>query len=382
MFKFAAVPLVMTIIFVLFACQPESRPKGPLEATQLPAPAEVKESWELEWNKILKAAKQEKSLVIYGYAEPRVRQALIDALRDKFGLDLEYVSGRGGEIEEKIIRERRAGLYLVDIYLTSPRSMIVNFKPAGILQSLKPVLILPEVLNPKAWWEGEMPFVDKEKQYIVMGTVSPTTGIVINTSLIKKEEVKSFEVLLDPRWKGKVAMTDPTKEGPSNQQTHVLAEAYYGYDFLKKLVETKPDILSDERVLAGGLAQGKYAIAIGLGQNHIQPFVDAGAPLTSVQPKGTYVSSGATSLSLIDKALHINAAKLFANWFLTKEGQTIYSKAYLAHSTRVDVPIDFLPEFRIRKPGQEYYRIDNEDFYLRGPEYNIKVKEIFGPLLK
>jgi hypothetical protein len=54
-----------------------------------------------------------------------------------------------------------------------------------------------------------------------------------------------------------------------------------------------------------------------------EPFVKLGIPITSTIPaEGTHLSSGSSGLGLLKNAPHSNAAKVFANWFLSKEGQT------------------------------------------------------------
>jgi ABC-type glycerol-3-phosphate transport system substrate-binding protein len=72
-------------------------------------------------------------------------------------------------------------------------------------------------------------------------------------------------------------------------------------------------------------------------------------------------AGGAGSLSLFNKAAHPNAAKLFVNWWLSKEGQLVAQKADpLDQSLRIDIPNDDVtPETR-RVPGVEYSFLDSQ----------------------
>jgi ABC-type Fe3+ transport system substrate-binding protein len=71
----------------------------------------------------------------------------------------------------------------------------------------------------------------------------------------------------------------------------------------------------------------------------------------------TYVSG--TNIWLVANAPHPNAARLFINWLLTKEGQTIWSKELQTNSRRTDVP----PGAEERQPerGKKYVQIDAEE---------------------
>lgn len=50
---------------------------------------------------------------------------------DRFGIKLEVLTGRGAELSAKINAERRAGLYLYDVYLSGIDSLVFYLKPGG-----------------------------------------------------------------------------------------------------------------------------------------------------------------------------------------------------------------------------------------------------------
>lgn len=77
----------------------------------------------------------------------------------------------------------------------------------------------------------------------------------------------------------------------------------------------------------------------------------------------------------MNKAPHPNAAKLFVNWLLTREGQTIYSKTYGAQSARVDVPTDYLNPWSFRESGVKYVDVMDEEFDTKADEYLKLAKE-------
>jgi ABC-type Fe3+ transport system substrate-binding protein len=78
------------------------------------------------------------------------------------------------------------------------------------------------------------------------------------------------------------------------------------------------------------------------------------------------------------RAPHRNAALVFLNWFLNKEGQTVWSRALNLQSRRADVPVDHIPPYLIVKPGARYWISYYEKDALRSPQEEAVVKELFG----
>ncbi|MGZ9154630.1 MAG: hypothetical protein ACXW6J_15220, partial [Candidatus Binatia bacterium] len=81
---------------------------------------------------------------------------------------------------------------------------------------------------------------------------------------------------------------------------------------------------------------------------------------------------------LMNRAPHPNAALVFLNWFLNKEGQTVWSKALNLQSRRSDVPVDHIPPYLIVKPGAKYWVSYYEKDAHRSPQEEAVIKELFG----
>lgn len=366
-----------------FACASKSVPAAPLEEK----PAEVavpvaKPDWKLEWDNTLEKAKKEGKLSLYAASgNAAARDPFIHAVKDKFRIDLEMVTARGAELSTKIFTERRAGLFLVDVYMGGG-SAVVELKPAGVFDSLEPQLLLPEVLDPGAWWEGRLPFTDKDKKFFAMAA-NPSPPYAINTSLVSREEVNSYLDLLNPKWKGKMILNDPSISGTSLFWFGAASTRIMDLDYMKKLAQMDLAVTRDQRLVVEQLARGRYHIGISPNSSLVGEFREAGASLELITPKeGTYVTSSSANVAIVNKAPHPDAAKLFINWLLSKEGQTVLSPATSVHSARLDVPTAHLPSDRIRSPGVKYYSVISEEFYNALPEHARKATEIFGPLMK
>lgn len=210
---------------------------------------------------------------------------------------------------------------------------------------------------------------------------------MINTSLVKKDEVKAYRDLLNPKWKGKILIDDPTILGGGNRWAMFIGEYFpeLGWDFQRELARQEPTLLRDRRLMAQWLTLGKYSIYLGP-HTEVRRMIDAGAPIAVVYPKeGTYGSSGHGSVAFYDKAPNPNAAQVFANWFLTREGQTVYSRARMKQSMRTDVPIDHLPPEETRehilKAGGAFINPPDEEFSEIRKKRDSILQDIWSPLV-
>jgi ABC-type Fe3+ transport system substrate-binding protein len=101
------------------------------------------------------------------------------------------------------------------------------------------------------------------------------------------------------------------------------------------------------RQLGEAVARGKSAISIGVSYYTYQPFIKAGLPVKSISniKEGYYAGSGSGNLAIVKNAAHPNAAKVFVNWLLSKEGQSAVTKALGQPTRRFDVDTKWTKEF-------------------------------------
>jgi ABC-type Fe3+ transport system substrate-binding protein len=76
------------------------------------------------------------------------------------------------------------------------------------------------------------------------------------------------------------------------------------------------------------------------------------------------ISGGFGSISLINKAPHPSAAKVFLNWFLSREGQTSWQRNVDSNSLRVDIAKDYMSDWQSKVPekGKEYIMTDHHQY--------------------
>jgi iron(III) transport system substrate-binding protein len=219
---------------------------------------------------------------------------------------------------------------------------------AGILEPVEPLLLLPEVKDPKRWFGGHI-WLDNAKRFIYAFQVYQSENIWHNAALLKAEDVRSYDDLLNPKWKGKLGILDPRSPG-AGTATWAFFLKIKGEEYLKRLAAQEMFLSRDQRQLADSLAKGKIALTIGLTYYTFLPFIKAGLPIKSLpdMKEGTYTSCGSSALSVVKNSPHPNATKVFINWLLGKEGQEIYGKAMGQATRRLDVETKWMVEHGVR----------------------------------
>ncbi len=336
------------------------------------------------WDTVLQAAKSEGTLIVYTTANPATRVALTKAFKDRYGLTVEFLAGRGEELAQRIATENRAGVYLGDALLMGAPVLRLILKPAGLLAPLDSALMLPEVTDPTRWRGRKLPFIDKEHQIIAF--VNKTGSYVaVNTDSVKAADLKSFRDFLDPKWKGKIVMDDPTVSGAAEGWA-VLMLSIFGQDkgkeYLQQITKQDPVVLRDKRAVVEWLARNKYSIAIGADSQTYSEFKANGAPVAYLKLSEASVSTSSGGLTaMLKRAAHPNMALVFVNWLLTKEGQTIFQKAFGAPSARLDIDMAGLETAFIPQEGERLIQDASDEWYANYPVYREIIRQIFKPLM-
>lgn len=341
------------------------------------------EAWETRWENALQAARKEGKVVIYATSIGPTLKSLAPRFRNKFGFDLEVIpQDKGASMVAKMYTERRAGLYIPDVVFSGTNTFFGEIKPSGLADPIEPLLILPEVLDPSLWYGGKLPWGDKE-HLIFMSYAYPNVSVGINSDQVMHNEIRSYHEILNPKWKGKILMNDPTLAGTGLKSFSVLAFHYLNLDYFRQLAKLEPMIVRDQRLQVDWLARGKYAILFFPRTTPMTEFRKAGAPVALVSPvEGTYLSSG-SAMNFTNRAPHPEAAKIFINWFLSKEGQSLTQSIDDVQSARVDISTEGIDPVKLRQPGGKYFLdADKEEWLSRDAEFTRAAMDIFGHLIK
>ena len=321
-----------------------------------------------EWEKTVEAAKKEGQVTVYVHSTylPALESG---AFQKAFpGIKLVAVSGVELDLERRFMAERRAGKYLADVFMVGVLRSY-NFYQAKLLDPIKPALLLPEVTDESKWWGKAHRYADPEKKYLFRYVGSSQLGqAYYNTQLVNPKEFTSFRDFLNPKWKGKIEMRDIRAPGTGGSAIRLF---YYspdlGPEFLRRLLgETDMKFFRDRRQGLDWLAAGKFSLCFWC--EGAEGGKQQGLPVESFGPmkEGAALSAGQGFLTLVNQAPHPNAAKLFVNWFLSREGQLNFQKALSQAEDgapdllRTDIPKDdVLPKYR-RMEGVKYLDTDSQ----------------------
>jgi iron(III) transport system substrate-binding protein len=295
------------------------------------------------WDDTVKAAIAEGEVDVHGGPGELFHRVLTDGFRKAYPqIKINFSGQSGRDAIPKIVRERAAGIYSVDVYVGGSSSLLQSLKPIDAFAPIRPALVLPEVVDNKAWYGGlDGGWVDRDKKFIFgfEATVTETTSV--NRDFVSRDILATYDDLLSPKVAGKIVFDDPRLPGPGlgAAQRYLLN---FGEDWLKRLYSQQKIVyIANPRQEAEWLVSGKYPVAIGASPDEIARFQQQGLGKNVVSfeapmPHPT-LDFGYGSVALMANAPHPNAAKVYINWLLSKAGQTDWGQIG-GNSRRIDIP--------------------------------------------
>ena len=324
-----------------------------------------------EWDKTVEAAKKEGNVVVSIPPSRKLRRAMEVAFTRRYGIGVEFVSVRSSASIQKIISEAKAGTQYVDLHIGGTEPAITGLLAEKALEPVEPYFVLSEVKDPKQWWGGHM-WMDNARSFIYPFAAHQIVSLWCNPNEYKPAEFQSFDDLLNPKLQGKIGISDPRIPGLGNSMwSHMLSVK--GEEYLKKLVAQKLFVARDLRLLGENLSSAKIAVTLGIDYSELLPFIKAGSPVGPLpSPKeGLYSTGGNGHLMVIKNPPHPNAAKVFANWLLGRDGQELFGRTMAVGSRRLDVDTKWLKDFGVigskdSLTVEQFQRLENdseEKFY-------------------
>jgi iron(III) transport system substrate-binding protein len=345
--------------------------------------AAADENWKTQWEQTLAAAKREGEVSLYG---SQGYEKVFEIFQRKYPeIKVNAVTNmRGSEHGARVMTERRAGKYLVDLFINGVVTPIQVYLKANILEPIRPTLILPEVVDETKWWGGKHHYADPEARYIFVfqGNVHGGEN-AYNTKLVNSSEIKSYWDFLDPKWKGKIVAYDVNRV---STVAHALRFLFnhpdLGAEFVRRFFSEMDLTYSrDERQMIDWLAAGKFHAAFFV--TDIEDAAVQGLPVKFFDPgsfkEGAFVGPSQGGINLFKNAPHPNAAKIAINWLLSKEGQDTYQRAFaqqhdIRQSMREDISNEIIPPSHRRVKGVRYIYSGRPEWLDMGPVTKV-IKE-------
>ena len=341
------------LLTVILACSPRpaptpvSTPQPTPSATTAPTSnlspvrqtqGELPTSQDTAWSQVEEAAKKEGRLVIYGGSTlAQSGKEVQNVFTARYGIPMDILILGGSQQVEKLKVERGIGKSVADVSQGGVSSL-TDIVLSGTAESVAEAL---PVLRDRSVFYID-PVYGPQKQ--IIGFLPTILGPLINTNLVKPDEIKSWYDILNPRWKGRIIMDDPRTTGAGiNAFSTLTYHKVLDHEYFRRLARQEPMLWgagTRESLLQVG--RGEQLINFAASNNNVAPFIAEGAPIKIIAVEEGNISQLLAAL-VVKGAPHPNAAKLFINWLLTPEGQRTVAKSSSTLSLRKDVP-DFTPE--------------------------------------
>ena len=352
----------------------------------VPAPLKAG-SADQEWAKLVAAAKQEGRVVIAAGGQPsRNYRPLLGVFQKKFGVKAEMSTGSASSTVNRVLAERRVGRFTIDVGLIAHNTSQRRLVPAGALIPVESLLI-PEVTDKSHWLGKRYWYADQDQKYVFLYTGRPEGNwrFWYNTKKISKKEIATIKTLadfFDPKWGGKMASLGIGDPSGLAGLIHLYVAPDAGPDWVRRYIfETDVTYVENRRVLETWLTRGRFPLQFPSSSSEVLlELEEAGLPIKQgkipMQLPGMRLGGSACCLEAFGRSPHPNAAKLFLNWFLSKEGQAEVNKieGFTVASLREDVEFGNV-HADARRPRGIKYRFDEAEPW-RAKASNEAVKQI------
>jgi iron(III) transport system substrate-binding protein len=262
-------------------------------------------------------AKKEGKLTVYStLIVNQALQPLVEAFVKKYPyIKTEYSRADAAKMVAKVLAEQRANALVGDVMETGGATVPL-LKANALLPFYSPV------------------FEEIPKEYVGKGgyfAISRLSymGGAYNTKLVQPgSEPKTYEDLLDPKWKGKLAWNTQDESGAILMITNMLDT--WGKDkteaWLKKFVDQKPSpVAVSARQLVNVVMAGEYAVGLSIFMHHAVISAQDGAPVAPIPFEPVASTNGSMAIPKGTKNPH--GALLFVDFVLGEQGQTIMRDA-------------------------------------------------------
>lgn len=293
-----------------------------------------------EWKKVIDAAKKEGKLVMTADPSEFYRKIFVGQFEKMYPeIKIDYTGMNGRDFRPRLSQERKVGKYLWDLRVSGINPETYDMKDEGFFDPIRS-LVLPEIADDSKWHGGfAYAFTDKEQKYFPTALYFAEFRVLINRDFISEAQLSSSKQLLDPQFKGKIAILNPK----SGSGLAAVAQLYtlYGEKFVRDFFQKQEVVAtSDKRQQVEWLTRGKYPIALGMEQGFLLDFQKKGVG-QKVKPAKNSQDDSLKVVHLVSKAPHPNAARVYINWILSEEGQREMVRGLEGISMRKDVdPLD------------------------------------------
>ena len=133
-----AAGLVLGATLGLLAACGSPDPTATPQPVDDPAAPDTREAWEVQWDELQVKAREEGELVIIGGSAAVVYRPLFKFFGDKYGVNVRSSGGSSRQLVDRILAERNAGRYTIDLFISGLGTSLERLVPNGVLQPIEP----------------------------------------------------------------------------------------------------------------------------------------------------------------------------------------------------------------------------------------------------
>ena len=278
--------------------------------------------------KLAAAARKEGEVAMYTSLNLKDSVPITEAFEKRTGVKVQLWRASSEKVLQRAITEARAGRFTCDVLETNGPEMEALYR-----EHLLEPFHSPHFRDlPPSAFAPHRHYVADRFNFFTIG---------YNTNLVKPDEVpNTYEDLVHPRWVGRVGI-----ESSDVDWFGALVKAMgeqRGLAYFRKLAESKPQMRTGHTLMAELVASGEIPLAATLYNHNVERLVVKGAPVKWKPLPPTFGRPNA--IGVAKRAPHPNAALLFADFMLSKEGQTlIKERNRVPASLAVDTHLNKFP---------------------------------------
>lgn len=270
------------------------------------------------------AAKKEGKLVWYTSTPVNIGQKIVDMFQKEHGITVEMFRSGGSAILRRFQQEIDAGRVAADVMTTSD--------PAAAAAMTRKGLFVP--FKPKDFDKVPDAAKDLNGNYVAQ-RLNMMTIYLRHDKIAPADEPKTWNDVLNAKYKGKLVMTDPSFTALQVSVVAMLSKMY-GWGFYEKLRANDIMVVQSNQQASDMLKRGERLIAVGALDSYAAEERQQGHPMKTLYPSdGVFVIPSPTSI--IKGSPNPNAAKLFANFMLSEPVQNLFPQGG-GYAARADAP--------------------------------------------
>jgi iron(III) transport system substrate-binding protein len=318
--------------WIALSCGPSTAAPAPAQNPAGPAanpPGAASRNPDEADPQLVEAARREGSVVWYTSVDLSVAQSLAKAFTDKYGVQADVNRNGSERLFAQFMKEADTGVQAADVVHTSDASNFIEMKEKGYLAPYRPAAVDRFI----AAYRDRL--VDPDNQWF--GVRITLYNVGYNPNLLRPDEVPtSWKDLGDARYRGKLVVAHPSYSGTALTYIQSLLDLY-GWDYFKAIAATDPLVVQSTIDVTNKVVGGERAIGAGSNDYSNYTQLKKGQPIKILQPSEG-VPLIVSPQGIVKTAPHPNAAKLFVEYSLSRDGQAFLVNEGGLYSVREDVP--------------------------------------------